>query len=263
METVTRRLHSILAFTAFFGTYLVLFPAFALLIQREEWHHLAIKLNRFWARSFFTLSLIPYETLQEEHIDPQRNYILCPNHFSFIDIPSMGLSPVDFKFVGKSSLMKVPLFGYMFGKLHITVDRRNFRDRYSAYNKAKQALDNGFNLVMYPEGGMKTTNPPIMVPFKEGPFRVAIEKKIPIVPVTIPYNWIILPDDDQFLVRKHEMKVIFHKPIETAHLTKEDVGMLKDKVYQTIDTELKRHLISYENRSRHASQNSPLGKVGI
>jgi 1-acyl-sn-glycerol-3-phosphate acyltransferase len=96
--------------------------------------------------------------------------------------------------------------------------------------------------------------------FKDGAFRAAIEKQIPIVPVTIPYNWIILPAD-QFLLRWHPLKVIFHEPIETTGLTLQDVDALKEKVFRIIDEELKRNLanlhiptnvINNEYRSRPA-----------
>ena len=76
-----------------------------------------------------------------------------------------------------------------------------------------EAIDEGKNLVIFPEGGIITLKDPVMAKFKDGAFRVAIEKQIAIVPVTIPFNWIILPPDE-FLLRWHPLKVIFHEPIE-------------------------------------------------
>ncbi|HYI77135.1 MAG TPA: 1-acyl-sn-glycerol-3-phosphate acyltransferase, partial [Chryseolinea sp.] len=60
-------------------------------------------------------------------------------------------------------------------------------------------------------------------------------------PVTIPFNWIILPPDE-FLLRWHPLKVIFHEPIETSQLTIKDLDALKEKVYHVIDSELKKNL---------------------
>ena len=76
--------------------------------------------------------------------------------------------------------------------------------------------------------------------FKDGAFRVAIEKQIPIVPVTIPYNWIILPDEN-LLPKLKKLKVVFHRPINTIGMTLEDIDKLKQQTYNTIDAELKRH----------------------
>jgi 1-acyl-sn-glycerol-3-phosphate acyltransferase len=79
-----------------------------------------------------------------------------------------------------------------------------------------------------------------MARFKDGAFRLAIEKQVPIVPVTIPYNWIILPDDGKLLLHWHRNMVIFHDPIETSSLQMEDMEQLKKQVYEIIDSELQR-----------------------
>jgi 1-acyl-sn-glycerol-3-phosphate acyltransferase len=262
-ENIQRICHSVLTFLAFTVSYLILLPLFLVTIHNEKWQRLSLKLNQIWARWFFFGSLLPWRVIVEGELDPDQNYIICPNHFSLIDIPSLGLSPLTFKFVGKSSLGKIPLFGYMYNKLHITVDRTSLRDRYRAYEKAKEALQKKFNLVMYPEGGMRSTNPPNLANFKDGPFRLAIEEGIPIIPVTIPFNWMILPNDGKLLMRRHEMRIIFHSPVFTRDLNKNDIPLLKEKVYGVINTELKRHILSYENRSRHTSQDSAFGEAGI
>ena len=107
--------------------------------------------------------------------------------------------------------------------------------------QSQEAIDNGKSLVIYPEGGIMTKKEPVMGKFKDGAFRTAIEKQIPVVPVTIPYNWIILPPYE-FLVWRGRIKVIFHEPIETTGLTLNDVDMLKEKVFTVINEELKKHL---------------------
>src|SRR5690606_32353034 len=135
-----------------------------------------------------------------------------------LDIPLMGFSPVYFVFVGKSSIAKVPLFGYMYKKLHVTVDRNSLKSKYETIERSKKAIEEGKSLVIFPEGGIVSQEPPKMARFKDGPFRVAIEKQIPLVSVTIPYNWIILPDDGKMMVTKRTSKLIFHEPIITEGL---------------------------------------------
>ena len=87
-------------------------------------------------------------------------------------------------------------------------------------------------------GGIITEKDPVMSRFKDGAFRVAIEKQIPVVPVTIPFNWIILPPS-QFLLHRHVMKLIFHEPVDTKGLTLDDVATLREKVFRIIEEELK------------------------
>ena len=129
----------------------------------------------------------------------------------------------------------------MYSKLHITVDRTKLKSRYASLEKSMQAIDEGKSLVIYPEGGIMTEKEPVLSRFKDGPFRVAIQTQIPIVPVTIPFNWIILPPDE-FLLRWHPLKVVFHEPLDTTKLTIKDVDALKEKTHEIIDGELKKNL---------------------
>lgn len=73
-----------------------------------------------------------------------------------------------------------------------------------------------------------------MAPFKDGAFRIVIEKQIPIVPVTIANNWIVLPDE-KWLLKRETVKVIYHKPIETKGMDMGSPNALKQMVYKTID----------------------------
>ncbi|MCA6078039.1 lysophospholipid acyltransferase family protein [Fulvivirga sedimenti] len=178
----------------------------------------------------------------EMHFTPEKDkvYIFCPNHFSYLDIPAMGLNPVNAIFVGKNDMEKIPLFGYMYRKLHITVNRESVKSRYETLLRAGKAVEDGKSLTIFPEGGIITRHPPVMARFKDGAFRTAIEKQIEIVPVTIPYNWIILPDST-FLPKRHSMKVIFHEPISTLGMTLSETGSLREKTFRIIDAELKKY----------------------
>jgi 1-acyl-sn-glycerol-3-phosphate acyltransferase len=187
----------------------------------------------------FTFVFIPYEIDDRGKLDRKRKYIFCANHFSYLDIPTMGLNPVNAIFVGKNDMEKVPLFGFMYRRLHITVNRENFRSRGNTMIASMKAIDEGKSLVIFPEGGMLTQQAPQMIPFKDGAFRTAIEKQIPIVPVTIPFNWKILPDQKQLRLHRGKVKIIFHEPIETGGMKLDDVSRLKAKTLQIIDAELK------------------------
>jgi 1-acyl-sn-glycerol-3-phosphate acyltransferase len=136
---------------------------------------------------------------------------------------------------------KIPVFGFMYGKLHITVDRSSLKSKFETVKRSLAAIDEGKSLVIFPEGGIVNETEPVMARFKDGAFRVAIEKQIPIVPVTIPYNWIILPGNE-FLLRWHPLVIVFHEPIPTVGLTIDDIGSLKQNVRSVIEQELKKYL---------------------
>lgn len=207
--------------------------------------HLVGSINRVWARTYFALLGLPLHIYYHQAISPKDQYIFCPNHFSYFDIPAMGLTRNNAIFVGKSAMEKIPLFGYMYKKLHITVDRKSLKSRYETYRRSKEAIDEGKNLVIFPEGGIVSKNPPKMARFKDGAFRISLEKQIPIVPVTIVNNWVILPEN--LLLSWRPLKIVFHEPIDTKGKTIEDLSSLKEQVYQIIDKELKKH---FENGRR-------------
>ena len=150
----------------------------------------------------------------------------------------MGLTPCSFAFVGKISMSKIPLFGYMYSKLHILVDRNNIRSRYETIRKSVEALEQGLSLTIFPEGGIITQNPPKMSHFKPGAFKAAVETKTPVVPVTIPHNWIFLPDDNKFLPNYRQLKIIYHEPIDTQQYTIDSINELSKKVFDIIAVEL-------------------------
>lgn len=230
--------YGVIVFTALF---LLSLPLLAIPMYAPSQYKLTGIVNRWWARLLFFFIAIPVSAEYRAKLDPRKKYIFCSNHFSYLDIPTLGLVRHNTIFVGKTGIERIPLFGHMYGRLHITVDRSKLKSRYESLRRSMDAIDEGKSLVIFPEGGIVTKKDPVMSKFKDGAFRVAIEKQIAIVPVTIPYNWIILPPD-QFLLRWHKLKVIFHEPLETAGLTLADVDSVKQKLFSIIDHELKRHL---------------------
>ena len=237
--------YGLFVFTLFF---LTLFPGFLVPILFPKKYKLVGVLNRWWGRLVFTSIGMPYSVEYKSQLDPNKQYIFCPNHFSYLDIASLGLNEHNAIFVGKSDMENIPLFGYMYRKLHITVDRSKLKSRYSTMVKTLEALEEGKSLVIFPEGGIITEKDPVMARFKDGAFRASIEKQIALVPVTIPYNWIILPPNE-FLITWRKMKVIFHEPIEPAGMTLNDIEALKIKTREIIETELMKH-VNHENYTR-------------
>lgn len=244
METINRlirTIHTGYGLLVFVVLFILLFPLLMIPIVFPSRFRLVGVINRAWARALFILCFLPFRVEVRQRLDPSRNYIFCPNHFSYLDIPTMGLNPHNTIFVGKNEMERIPLFGFMYRKLHITVDRSKLKSRFNTMLRSLEALDHGKSLVIYPEGGIITQHPPEMARFKDGAFRAAIEKQVPLVPVTIPNNWLLLPDN-QFLLTWGLIHVVFHEPIETTGYTLEQVDILKNKVREVIETELARQL---------------------
>jgi 1-acyl-sn-glycerol-3-phosphate acyltransferase len=234
-----RIIHTAYGFIVFSLLFLLFFPLLLIPIVWPRQFQLVGVFNRWWAKSMFVFCFLPFKIECRVPLNKRKQYVFCANHFSYLDIPTLGLNPVNTIFVGKNDMEKIPLFGFMYRKLHITVDRKSLKSRSTTLIASMQALEEGKSLVIYPEGGIITKQPPSMVTFKDGAFRAAIEKQIAVVPVTIPNNWIILPDDT-LILHRGKVNVIFHEPIETIGMKLEQVNELRGLVYRVIDEELKK-----------------------
>lgn len=222
------------------GIYLALFPLIYICIQRKSWHIYGHKLTQLWAHLFFPLVGMPIHIRYDYKPDKTKSYVFVANHFSYLDI-AVGMYVVKnyFSYVGKSSVKKVPLLGYMFAKLHIQVDRSDKNSRTKSLIRSVKALESGRSIFIMPEGGIISKNIPKMnQPFKDGAFIMAIENQVPIVPITFLNLYDIMPD---ILLNWKRPKVVFHEAIETTGMNKNNIEELKQKVYDVIQGELDAH----------------------
>jgi 1-acyl-sn-glycerol-3-phosphate acyltransferase len=145
-----------------------------------------------------------------------------------------------FCFMGKHELLDNPLLGIFFRSIDIPVNRESKMSSYKAFKQTGERLAQGISVVIFAEGTIsKDHYPPQLQEFKNGPFRLAIELKIPILPITSLDTWKVMWDDGRVHGSRPGICHIFvHKPIETAHLTVEDADLLKDDVYSVIKKKL-------------------------
>lgn len=243
MLRIIQKIYTFWCAFAVLSTFLSLFPFFWIFLQHKKTYFLAHLVNRTWAvLAFVGCGLFWKNTyVQKKHNSP---VIYCANHTSYADIPLLFLGISEFfTIVGKAELTKIPLFGYMFKRLYIAVNRGSRRSKFETFHYAFKAIDEGKSVAFFPEGLIPDNNVPQMKSFKDGPFRIAIEKQIPIVPITIPYNWIILRDSSPLTARWHTAKAIYHDPIETKGMTLDDVKTLKENTFSIIHKELLKHQV--------------------
>ncbi len=183
--------------------------------------------------------LIFYKIAGRENLDRNQAYVFCPNHTSYIDIMLIYIAiPNYFHTMGKAELLKVPLFRRFFEQMNIPVNRKSAKDSHRAFLRAGNDIDKGISITLFPEGTIHH-NGPVMGRFKNGPFRLAIEKQVPIVPITFLNNWILFPDDyPHRLGHPGVARVIIHKPIPTQGMTQDDIEKLKTLLYDAISKPL-------------------------
>lgn len=169
---------------------------------------------------------VKVKTLGLEKIDPTRNYIFMSNHISNLDPPiTLPLIPRRTSVMVKKELFKVPILGPIMriGSL-VPVDRANRDAGITALRDAVKAIDQGLNMSIYVEG--KRSFDGKLLPFKKGPFYLAEECKVPVVPITISGTEAVMPKA-RFAIRPGTVTVEFHDPIEPSDFGERDCLMAK------------------------------------
>ncbi len=238
MKNLLSRIYTIYALFMFAVTSIFFLLPQLVLAQRRNWHQSALSFNHPWAEVYFRLLFLSIQVDKKYKPRKDEQYIICSNHFSYLDIPVMPLIGITFKYIGKSSVKNIPIFGYMFKKIHVMVDRGNLKSRANSIKQASEEINAGFNVVFYPEGGVKSTKPPEMVNFRDGAFRLAVEHDLPVLPVVLHDNYKILPDDGKYLLNNHKLRISILEPIKPPEEVQEKAAWLKDNVSATIQKEL-------------------------
>ncbi len=166
------------------------------------------------------------QTIGLDQFDHARSYIFMTNHVSNIDPPiQIPLIPRHTSVMVKKELFKVPILGrtMRMGSL-VPVDRKNRDAGIEAVNAAKAVIARGLNMVVYVEG--KRSFDGKLLPFKKGPFYLAVECGVPVIPVTIVGTHYVMPKA-RFAIKPGLVKVIFHPPIEPQDFGDRDCLMEK------------------------------------
>ncbi|MDB9883338.1 1-acyl-sn-glycerol-3-phosphate acyltransferase, partial [Bacteroidia bacterium] len=176
-------------------------------------------------------------TYDDESINKNKTYIFTPNHFSYFDIVSVNTQmPFFFSFMAKKELASIPMFKMFFRSLDMPVDRRSKEGAKRAYYLANKKLNDGISLLNFPEGGIGPQVPQ-MRDFKLGPFKMAIDHSIEIVPITLPDNWKRLPCGEFIPAgTPGKMRMHVHRPICTKNLKLGDEVALAEQVYRIIES---------------------------
>jgi 1-acyl-sn-glycerol-3-phosphate acyltransferase len=240
IKLVLSPLWKILLILSFSLPFLVMFPIFYISLVTKNFDF-AFRLKRFWSRIIcFGSFLYPSIRYVSKKYKLPKPCIIVPNHTSYLDIV---FSPfvVDHTavFMGKSELLKIPLFKYFFVYLDIPVNRKSMTDSHKAFSDAGKKLDEGLSVIIYPEGTIGDRGK--LRPFKNGAFKLAIEKQVPIIPVVNLNNWWFLENGGFFKAngRPGFPKIVVGDPIYTKGLEVKDAAELKDKVHTFIHNELK------------------------
>jgi 1-acyl-sn-glycerol-3-phosphate acyltransferase len=175
---------------------------------------------------------------REDQYKNHMSYMFIANHTSMTDIMLMLYAAKNpFVFVGKKELSKIPLFGFFYKRTCILVDRNDARSKLEVFNSVQERFDMGLSVCIFPEGGVPDDTDVLLDNFKDGAFRLAIEHKIPIAPMTFHDNKKRFPFAF-FSGSPGKMRVKTHKVIPTSNLELEDKRKLRNLTRNIILGEL-------------------------
>jgi 1-acyl-sn-glycerol-3-phosphate acyltransferase len=155
------------------------------------------------------------------------------NHRSWFDILALlSALPVDFKYMMKKELLRIPIFGIAVWRArHISIDRGNPRKALESVQKAVEKIRSGYSVLIFPEG---TRSPDgNMQPFKRGGFRLALQAGCDIVPLAVLNSHNIVPKGSM-RVNKGVISINIGKPISIGDYSKKDTNKLMARVREAV-----------------------------
>lgn len=212
---------------------LVILPTWLLgMIKEPKRTYLFIQLARIWMAVWLPAVGIRLIIKGKEKFIKGENYVVVCNHNSYMDAPvtSPGI-PGGNKTISKIEMAKIPLFGMIYKRGSVLVDRKSEESRLKSYTYMKRVLDMGLHMCIYAEGTRNKTNLPLKE-FKDGAFRLAIETKKAIIPAVIFNTKKVLPQHKMFYFWPSKIEMHFLDAVETKDLTIQDVKALKEKVFE-------------------------------
>ncbi len=238
-----RIIYSIYAFILFI---ILMMPVFlwsviSLPFGRIRGGNMIYRACMLWADAWFFLIFIRHRNIYETPQEPDRSYIYVANHISYLDaalMPKIWRQPL--RPLGKVELTRVPVFGFIYKRLIVTVDRSSPENRANSVRLLKSVLQKGISVLVFAEGTFNLTHRPLK-DFYDGAFRIAIETKTPVKPVLILNAYDRMHYHSVFSLNPGKSRAIFLREFSTENYEMNDLALLKQEVFD----EMERKLIEY------------------
>ena len=174
-----------------------------------------------------------FETEGEPPDGPRRPYVVVSNHESYADIFLMSHFPWEMKWLSKHTIFQIPVMGWMMRMaLDVPVHRGKRESALNALNECRDRLARRVSVMIFPEGTRSRTDE--LLPFKDGAFHLAIQARVPILPVAIAGTRDCMAKGS-FAFRRAHARARVLAPIATDGLTLADVAALRERTRATID----------------------------
>jgi 1-acyl-sn-glycerol-3-phosphate acyltransferase len=204
------------------------------------------KVCRYWDSAWLTLVGIRHVNIFESAPDPERRYVFISNHISYLDIPLIlqAVRRNDFRILGKAEMTKYPVFGYIYSRAVVLVDRTTSTGRSRSVRELKSLLAIDRSVFIFPEGTFNETGQPLKT-FYDGAFRIAIETQTPLQPILFLDTYDRMHYRSLLSLRPGITRAIFLPGIDVQGLTLADLPSLKQRVFALMEAGLIRHRVSW------------------
>jgi len=234
MKRLTNRLFTLYVGLVFILTMsLVLLPVWIAGVWQEPRRtDFVIRMLRAWMAIFLPMAGVRLRIRGREHFEAGRNYIVVCNHNSLMDVPvSTPGIPGPNKTIAKVEMARIPLFGIIYRRGSVLVDRHSEKSRRDSYAAMRRVLEQGMHMCIYPEGTRNLTGKPLKS-FHDGAFRLACETGKPIIPALVFGTSRILPSHPPMTFHPGPVELHFLPPVEAG--PGQDPAALKEKVFNTM-----------------------------
>ncbi len=207
-------------------------PVYLLSYNKKNYKY-AYKFIRLWCYGVFYGMGLRYEliNLTNKKIDNNRQYVVISNHTSIMDImlPCILFPDHPLCYVGKKELEKIPIFGTIYKRICVMVDRSSPKSRADVYRRCAEKMEEGNSIVLFPEGGVPDDTSIVLDEFKDGAFTLSSKHNSPIAVFTIVGLKEIFPFNNS---QGHpgKVKIYFNDILEPVVSTKD----LKLSAFETI-----------------------------
>ena len=187
-----------------------------------------------WGDIWFFLVFIRHKNIYEQPLQKGRSYIFVGNHISYLDTAVLVKAlrqPV--RPLGKVEMTRIPIFGFIYKNVIVTVDRSSMGNRVRSVQVLKSLLRKGISVLVFPEGTFNETGKPL-ADFYDGAFRIAIETGTPIKPMLFLDTYDRMHYSSIFSLNPGRSRTLFLEEIPTAGLSLADVKSVKEKVHQAM-----------------------------
>jgi 1-acyl-sn-glycerol-3-phosphate acyltransferase len=221
---------------------------FILLFGKIKGGNLVYVVCRIWGKCWYFLTGIQHKEIYDASHNRSRQYIFVANHSSYLDIPSaVRCMHQPVRVLGKYEMVKYPVFGLIYRAAAIVVDRSDAEHRAKSVRALKAAIAKGISIFIFPEGTFNETDQPLK-DFYDGAFRTAVDTQTSIKPILFVDNTKRLHWKSIFTLTPGISRCVFLDEIKVdGYKTKEDVQLLKQKVYRIMEEGLVRYRSNKNN----------------